>query len=318
MSKGVLTSLGLALAGVAFASAARADEQPAQQDEPKRWNLHAAYEFDRVTSQPTDPGAPRSIQSLVVRAAVAFDADDEIALGALATYAFDAATGNTGLRGGDPFFSYSHRFRLPARFDLKTGVIVTAPASYAAQLASNITAPAAWVLLSRPIGDLSLWVSIFARYDWDKYPTSASLGDGTGSAGVGAGQPNLKDSVGGSVGAEYAMPFYRPVLLGAELIYTQSWLYDVGSLQPSGSSFGATGATTDPQLAQNPSFHNGGVDAHVRLAPRVGDLQPNATLGVCNTTAWLARTNGGVPLAYLAYTDRLDAYLAVGLTYTTN
>jgi hypothetical protein len=267
--------------------------------------LETSYELHRNTG-PEVAGAPKTLQALVLRAAVAFDGDDQVALSGLVRQGFMTDSGESGLRAGDLSLAYSHRVRLPEKFELTPALLVTLPISYYAQLASNISAPGIIVTVARANGDLAVSLSAFARYYWDKYVSSAALGSALGS-----GETNVKFGAGGSAAAEYTMPFLRLLSVGLVFLDVHSWFYGVGSAPASSLNYGAT----VDQSAQSPVLENFGIDAHLRVASRAGALAWSVTVGVGNTTAWEARLGGGIPLAYLGYADVPDVYVALAMAY---
>jgi hypothetical protein len=301
-----LVLLGLAAAAVARVSPARADEEPVvSRHMTTTWRLGALYEFHHDTRPVDFPGAPRTDQALLLRAAVAFDGDDEIALSGLVRQEVVADSTESGLRAGDVCLSYSHRFRLPERFELTPALLVTFPVSYDAQFASNISAPGVLVTLARAAGDFSVSLSAFARYYWDKYISSASL------SGLGDGNTNVKAMAGGWAAADYTMPFWRGLSVGVAILDVHSWFYDPG--QPPSGTFAGGAVVQSP-----PVLENMGADAHVRVASTGGALRYSVTLGVGNTTAWETRLGGGIPLSYLGYSDVPDVYLALAMSYATD
>jgi hypothetical protein len=278
------------------------------------WRAGAGYELHRPLSQQSPSGAPKLEQSLLLRAAFAVRHDDEIALGAALDKIELADQGESSIRALDPWLSYAHTFALPAKFALTTGAIVTAPVSYLAQFAGNITAPGIWMTGAHLFGDFfSLQLSIFARYYWDKYTSSAALSGETSLSGGGLASPISKYSVGGSLGAECTLPFYRLVSVGVSFLSVYSWAYDVTQC-PAGSICSST-----PNIPSGPQQQNGGPDAHIQFTPpSLGHIHASGVAGIGNTTAWLARVNGGIPLVYVSNSDSVDAYVAIGVEYTSD
>ena len=106
--------------------------------------------------------------------------------------------------------------QLPQKFRLRASVAATIPISYYSQLESNITSPSGSLSLSRKFGDLAVEARWSIRYAWDRYSTAGGLDAGGNGP---AGATNLQWGTGGSISAEYDMPFYRPVSAGVAPVH---------------------------------------------------------------------------------------------------
>jgi hypothetical protein len=187
-------------------------------------------------------------------------------------------------------------------------VSATAPTSYWSQLASNITVPGASLALSREFGDLALSLTVLGRYYWNRYESASVPG------APGTGMPNLSWSVGGALGAAYAMPFLRALSLGVSLL-TVAYGYDSpGSPSSQSSAFGAMGATYAPTSAAPAPDVRYGLDAHVAYAPKFDWVALSVTAGVGRTTTWLMRLDDVAQL-YFFRSDNFDAYGAIGVAF---
>ena len=122
--------------------------------------------------------------------------------------------GETGFRGTDISLAYTRLVPLPEKLTLRITPSVTIPVSFYSQKASNITSPGLSLTLSRKFGDLNLDARVSAGAFIDHYASAEG------------GAPNAKYRAGGSLTAEYSMPFHRALSLGASLIDSYYWYYN--------------------------------------------------------------------------------------------
>lgn len=240
--------------------------------------------------------------------------DDTVTVGGGAQQELQADPGETGFRALDISFAYTHRFQLPEKFNLATTGSLSAPISYYSQLASNITTPTVSVTLSRRFGDLFVGLNLRGSYYWDKYTSQDSLGSGQdGSAsGQGAGQPNVKWTAGGAITAEYTMPFHRPWSVGAALVDTYIWFYNVGQC-PLDSA--CPGATTNPATDGQPFQQSYGGELFTRyILPDLEGFKSDITLALANGSPGMGYPtvlHDGVVHPYLLFYNSAEVYVAL-------
>jgi hypothetical protein len=289
-------------AASAPAQAPEETPRPAPGEEAKPWAVSLDYEFHRFIAPRALAGDITTVQALLLRGSFSFTRHDEVALAAGAFLTYLTELGTTGVRGGDIALRYTHRFDLPLAFRLAASVSATVPTSYSSQLASNITVPGATVALSREFGDLALSLSALGRYYWNQHPTGSTALD-SGTATV-----NLNYSVGGVLGADYALPFFRALSFGARIVAIGYWYDSPGTTSPVSAFGSGTFVATSTAPA---SQQNYGWDLRVTYAPKLDWLVPSVTIGVGNTTTWLV-TLDDVAQYYFFGTERFDVYAALG------
>ena len=242
--------------------------------------------------------------------------DDRIRLEGVAFQYFLADTGESGLRMDDAELEYSHVFHLPGELALRASLGVTAPLAFDSQLASNITSPFAKLKLLRIFGDLTVAFGLSARDYIDRYSSSASLGvDAAGNPA--GGQPNLNWRFGGSLAAEYDLPFFRPISLGVSVADFYLLYYGVGSCPYDTMCYGAT---SDAQFGSSqPVQQSYGEDVYVRyVLPDLSDFHSNIVLTLANgdpTLGYPSVLNDGMQHPYFLYYDTAEVYLALEGSY---
>jgi hypothetical protein len=226
----------------------------------KPWEVGASFETHRLLYQNfnTEGTGPFKVFNVLFAVAkYSFTAYDTALISGGGYQYFLADSGESGFRSADITLAYTRLVLLPAKLRLRATGSATIPISFDSRLASNITTPALTVSLSRRFGDLSLEARLSGRYYIDRYTSQAPIGDGTDT---GSGGPNPKFAAGAAVSAEFDMPFFRPLSLGAGLLDSYAWYYNVGqcpfdagaSSAQGNSNPGATAcATTSNPLTDN-------------------------------------------------------------------
>jgi len=283
-----------------------------KREEEKPWEVAATFETHRLIRQDYNlegAGPVKVFNVLFALAKYNITADDVVSLSGGGYQYFLADSGESGFRASDLSLAYAHIFELPEKFKLRTSGGATVPISYDSQLASNITSPFVSVSFSRRFGDLSLEARISGRYFWDKY-TSANALNATGSDG--SGQPNVKWTTGGSLSAEYDMPFYRPLSAGLALTDSYVWFYNVGSAPPNTTFMGAT---TNPTTDGNPAQQSYGGEIFVRYTmPDLGGFKSDLTVALANgdpSLGYPSVLHDGVVHPYLFYYNSAELYAAL-------
>lgn len=292
-------------------STVNADTASGQRAAEKPWEVSATYELHRLLRQQDLGGAAvnKVFDLLYLAGRYALTDHDSILISAGVTQGFLADTGESGFRATDIALNYAHTFDLPEKFRLRTSAGLTAPISFYSQLASNITTPSVGVSLSRRFGDLSVSASLRGLYFWDKYTSQAEIGGGTNT---GSGQPNTKWAAGGSLTAEYDMPFHRPLSAGIALTDSYVWMYDVGQC-PYQSP--CNGAVQDPQFSGQPMQQSYGGEVFVRYTmPELVGFKSDFTLALANgdpNLGYPSVLHDGVVHPYLLYRDTAEVYFAL-------
>jgi len=293
------------------------DQVDVKKDVPKSWEILATWETHRLLEQQyTNPGS--KVGNLLTAAASyrLTEDNDILQLSGGITQGYFADVGETGVRAQDLRLSYTHLFRLPAKFILSVTGSISAPIGYYSQLASNITTPGVSVGLSRRFGDLTLAASIGGNYSWDRYTTASGIGCDDGSAGSstcdeGSGSTNQAWDVYGYLSADYAMPFHRQLSLGVQVSDGYFGYYNVGS-PPYGSQF--YGATSNPVTDNNPWQQTYGDSIYVSyVMPDLSGFRSNLTVALSNGSP--AVLNDGIVHPYLFYYETSNVYFAYSGRY---
>ncbi len=256
-----LVPLGLSRTGQ------NADQTAVKVEKEKAWEIGATFETHHLLEQQyVGNEDSKTFNVLFGSFRYSLTDSDSLSLSSGLQQVFYADPGEPGVRLFDLNLAYSHSFRLPEKFRLTTTASLSAPIGYFAQLASTITDPSVSVNLSRRFGDLFVSASVRGTYFWDRYSTQAAVGCNTSNNGssqcdVGSGAANAKWSTGGSLSAEYDMPFHRPLSVGASVIDSYTWFYDVGSAPYKTAFYGATNYGT---FDNNPWQQSYGWEAFVR------------------------------------------------------
>jgi hypothetical protein len=225
---------------------------------------------------------------------------------------FLADNGETGFRGTDISLAYTRLIPLPERFSLRITPSATIPVSFYSQLASNITSPGLAFTLSRKFGDLSLDLRLSGGAFIDRYTTS-------GDANAG-GAPNPKWRAGGSLTAEYAMPFLRALSVGASLIDSYYWFYNPQNGQNCNASvLCQQGVVQDNQFSGQTMQQSYGGEVFVRyLLPTLMGFKADATVALANgdpSLGYPGALHDGVVHPYLFYRQTAEVYGALSLRY---
>ena len=278
-----------ALGGKSTLNPDLAGTAPAQE---KAWEVAGTFEVHRLLeSQYLDEGVGpfQTFNVLFVTARYDLTRSDSLAISGGGYQYFLADSGESGFRASDISLSYSHTFELPAKLRLRATGALTAPISYDSQLASNITSPSVTLALSRRFGDLLLQGNVRGIAFWDKYAEASSVGSSTNSAGGASsangvdpgGQINPEWAAGGSVSAEYSMPFHRQLSIGAVLTDSYTWYYGGGDQAPAGTQY--FGATQNPVTDNQPWQQTYGGEVFLRyLMPDLSGFKSDFTLAFAN------------------------------------
>lgn len=297
--------------------------------EEKPWEIAAYFETHRLIRQDYNDdgdGAFKVFNVLFATAKYAFtDYDTAIISGGVNQY-FLSDSGESGFRGNDISLAYTHMFNLPEKFKLRTSVGATIPISYYSQIATNITTPSVNVSLSRKFGDLAVQAGLRGVYFWDRYTSQNYIGASADGDTSGSGLPNAHYSFGGSISAEYDMPFYRPLSAGLALTDSYIKYYDVGTCPPDSGvgtpdGLGPNGcqATTNPITDNNPIQQSYGGEIFVRyVMPDLSGFKSDLTIALANGDPSLGYTSvlhDGIVHPYLLYYQQAEVYAALSGRY---
>ncbi len=228
---------------------------------------------------------------------------------------FLADSGETGFRTDDISLDYSHVFKLPWQLRLRARAGSTIPISFTSQLASNITSPFVRLRLTRVFGDFTISAGGSGRVFIDRYSSSSALG--TTGTNSGSGQPNPQWSASISASVEYQLPFYRAIALGASVVDSYVWFYEVGSCPYDSMCYGAV---SDPQYGNGqPVQQSYGGEIYARFAlPELGGFKSNIVLALANGDPALGYPNvlnDGIQHPYFFYYDTTEVYAALEGAY---
>ena len=298
--------------------------------EEKPWEIGATFETHRLLRQDynADGTAPLKVFNVLFAVAkYAFTDYDTVLLSGGGYQFFLADSGESGFRASDLSLAYTRLFVLPAKFKLRATAGATIPISFDSQLASNITSPSLSVSLSRKFGDLSIQASISGRYFWDRYTSANSIGAPSTGDGSASGSTNVKYSAGASVSAEYDMPFYRPLSVGAGLTDSYHWFYNVGQC-PADSGLGqamgtgtsgCSSATSNPATDGQPWQQSYGGEVFVRyVMPDLSGFKSDLTVALANgdpSLGYPSVLHDGIVHPYFLYYNSAEVYAALSGRY---
>jgi hypothetical protein len=248
--------------------------------EEKPWEVGAAFETHRLLYQNFNSEGTGPFKVFNVLFAVAkysFTSYDTVLVSGGGYQYFLADSGESGFRAADIILAYTRLVLLPAKFRLRATGSASIPISFDSQLASNITTPGVSVALSRKFGDLAIEARLSGRYYIDRYTSANSIG-AAGDQGSGAANPKFQ--AGGAISAEYDLPFYRPLSVGAGANDSYTWYYDVGQC-PAGTP--CSGATSNPLTDNQPFQQSYGLELFLRyVMPDVGGFKSDITIALAD------------------------------------
>jgi hypothetical protein len=291
------------------------DKVAEERVQPKPWELGATWETHRLVRQEDIGGAGASKLFNLLFFSARYDVTDRdrVSVSWGLYQRFLADNGETGFRGTDISLAYTRLIPLPERFTLRVTPSATIPVSFYSQLASNITSPGLALTLSRRFGDLNIDARISGGAFIDHYTTS-------GDANAG-GAPNPKWRAGGSLTAEYSMPFLRALSVGASLIDSYYWFYNpqnpAGNCQASVAC--QQGVVQDNQFSGQTMQQSYGGEVFVRyLMPTLMGFKSDATVALANgdpSLGYPGALHDGVVHPYLFYRQTAEVYGALSLRY---
>jgi len=297
------------------ASGGRASPDKLLEDrgEAKPWELGANWETHRLIRQEDIGGAGASKVFNLVFFSGRYDITDKdrVSVSWGLYQRFLADDGETGFRGTDITVAYTRLVPLPEKFVLRVTPSTTIPVSFYSQLASSITSPGLSLTLSRKFGDLNLDARVSGTYFIVHYTTA-----GDSNAG---GSPNAKARLGGSLTAEYSMPFHRALSVGASLIDSYYWYYN-----PGGGCISAVqcqqGTVTDSQFPTGQTMQQsyGGEIFARYLMPTLMGFKSDVTIALANgdpSLGYPGALHDGVVHPYLFYRQTAEVYGALSLRY---
>jgi hypothetical protein len=298
--------------------------------EEKPWEIGATFETHRLLRQDYNlegEGPLKVFNVLFAVAKYAFTDYDTVLLSGGGYQYFLADSGESGFRSSDLSLAYTRLFLLPEKFKLRATAGATIPISFDSQLASNITSPSLSVSLSRKFGDFALEARISGRYFWDRYTTANSIGAPSTGDGSGSGATNVKATTGAAISAEYDLPFYRPVSIGAALTDSYAWFYNVGQC-PADSGLGEAmgtgpngcpGATTNPATDNQPWQQSYGGEVFVRyVMPDLSGFKSDLVIALANgdpSLGYPSVLHDGIVHPYFLYYNSAEVYAGLSGRY---
>jgi hypothetical protein len=288
-----------------------ADTKPEQ---TKPWEVGATFETHRLLYQDDLESSAVNKVFNVYFFSARYDLtdNDRITAGWGVTQAFLADDGESGFRGTDITLAYTHTFRLPERVLLSVSPSTTIPISYYSQLASTITAPSLTAALSRRFGDLTLSFRVTGGAFIDKYAQSGSCN----APDCAGGQENPKWHLGGSLSAEYSIPFHRPLSIGAALSDSYVWFYG-GTGQPVSSA--GMGAVQDSQFPNQPMLQSYGGEIFARyMLPTLAGFKTDISVALAQgdpSLGYPSVLHDGIVHPYLLFRQTEEIYAAFSVRY---
>lgn len=276
---------------------------------PKPWELGANWETHRLIRQEDLAGAGSSKVFNLVFFSGRYDITDKdrVSVSWGLYQRFLADDGETGFRGTDITLAYTRLVPLPEKLTLRITPSTTIPVSFYSQKSSNITSPGLSLTLSRKFGDLNIDARISGGAFIDHYASAEG------------GAPNAKYRAGGSLTAEYSMPFHRALSLGASLIDSYYWFYNVQNSGAGNSVLNQNGVVQDSQFSGQTMQQSYGGEIFVRyLLPTLMGFKSDATVALANgdpSLGYPGALHDGVVHPYLFYRQTAEVYGALSLRY---
>jgi hypothetical protein len=293
------------------------EKGPEKVQQEKPWEIFAGFETHHLLEQGylvTTGQSQVTFMGYTLGGRYDLTDNDIVSIGGGAVQYLQADPGEPGWRLFDINLAYTHRFQLPAKFNLATSASLSLPISYQSQLASNITTPSISATLSRKFGDLTVALNVRGLYFWDKYTSENSLGAGQdgSAAGEGAGAPNTQWAIGGGITAEYQMPFHRAWSVGALVSDSYYRPYNVGSCPLESQCYGAT---TYPTIDNQPVQQSYGWEIFTRyILPDLEGFKSDVMVAFADgdpSLGYPSLIHDGVVHPYLLYYDEAEVYLAL-------
>jgi hypothetical protein len=242
--------------------------------------------------------------------------NDRVGVSAYAFEYFVADQGEYGVRFDDMAFTYTHIFKLPKKYRIQTGLLVTAPTSFASQLEGLITAIQPKVDLDKRFGAISVNVHLADTVFIQRYESFA---------GSGGGDPTSLDTLAIGVGAELHMPFHEPLSVGIDIVDGYSWANNIQSGVGPGHSSGnstkdaAGGGVSDAEFPTQPIQQTYGWDAFMSYAiPDLFGFRSNLTFSYNfgdGAVGYTSLLQDGIGHVFLGYRHNSVLELSMGLRY---
>jgi hypothetical protein len=223
---------------------------------------------------------------------------------------FLADPGESGVRMDDTAVAYTRLVPLPAKTDLRIGLSVYFPTSYASQLQSLRFAPRLSIAGEKRFGRyVSADVRLIGDYYNMAYSTGQNLHAGGDQTANGA-NPNEEFRLAGLVEAEVAMPFLEDLSIGVSGFVGYIWLYQVG-YPPPGSAY--QGAETDMQYPnRQPVEQEYGGEVFVRYnLPRLAGIKSDISLALADgdpSLGYSSLLHDGVQHTYAEFRQFAEVY----------
>jgi len=292
------------------------DQAAQRANQEKPWEIGGGFETHHLIegNYLTTDATAKTVNIYSLYGRYNLTSNDTLSLGGGATQALQADPSETGFRLYDLTLGYTHRFELPAKFNLATSASLTAPISYYSQLASNITTPAIGVSLTRRFGDFFVGLNVRGSYNLDRYTSTGSTTNNAAPGGgtMGTETTNPKAAIGAALTAEYTMPFHRPWSVGAAVTDSYIWFYQVGAA-PADTTF--YGATSNPATDGQPWQQSYSGEIYTRyILPDLQGVKSDITLALANgspSTGSLSVLHDGVVHPYLLFYNSAEVYVAI-------
>jgi hypothetical protein len=245
--------------------------------------------------------------------------NDRVGVKAFLYEYFLADQGENGVRFDDMLLSYTHTFKLPAKFRLQTGLGVTLPTSYASQLEGLITSIGPRVDIDRRFGPMSLSFGVHDTAYIEKYDSFA---------GSGGYAPTSLDTLSFVAEAEFHMPFHEPLSVGLDAFVGYLWFNNIqsgltctdGVCSGSGNSTkNSGGIVSDGEFPNEPIQQEYGWEAYVRyLLPDLFGFKSDLTFAYSfgdPTIGYSSLLQDGVGHLFLGYAHNSELYLSMAVRY---
>src|SRR5215472_2986858 len=299
----------------------------------KPWEVGAIWETHRLIRQNdlaggyAQPGSPDQGQAnnkffneMAVYARYDLTDRDRVGLRTYFYQRFLADQGETGFRTDDLIATYTRLVPLPERFRLQVSGWLTAPISYDSQVMGLITAPRIIFELDRRFGPVTLDFRTYDEYYVQKYTTYN--GSGSGSSVSGGASPTPWNRLAFAFEAEFHMPFYEPLSVGADVYTAYTWYHNInynGNTTQGSSVQQSVGAVQDPTYSSQPIQQIYGGEVFLRyLLPPLAGIKTDLTVALAQgdpTLGYTGLLHDGVEHGYLFYRQNSEVYGALAVRY---
>lgn len=276
--------------------------------ERKPWDVGAVYEYHRLIRQNDLNGDAlnKNFNYFFFFADVDVTKNDTFGVRFGFYDRLLADEGEHGLRADDLIVNYVHRWHLPERVLLKTGLRATAPISFDSQKAGVITTPRATISVERTFGGFfTPSFRTYADVNIVKYRSYQG------------GDPNESWAWAQVLAADFSIVPVNGLHAGASVANEYIGFYDVANSPPVGTQM--PGVESDPQYAHQPIQQTYGGEVYVRyFFPRLVGIDSSLTATLAQGDPTLGYTSvlrDGVGHVSAFYRHSSEFYIALDAEY---